>query len=92
MFKTLPFPDRPLKDRLWFKYMQGHVSLGRLCIYGFNAMHVALDLRTPWGFLCIHPPFIRCFGKTWPWYIYLTKDGTPHDGWGIGPGYHGKRK
>lgn len=28
------------------KHLGGHVTLGRLTIYGFNAMHVAVNFRT----------------------------------------------
>jgi hypothetical protein len=54
-----------------------HWSLGPIVLYGFNAMHVAVNIRTRWGFVCFHPTF-RVFGKWWPWYLYISSDGTPN--------------
>jgi hypothetical protein len=48
----------------------------RLIVYGFNAMHVAIDMRWRSGWICFHPP-MRCFGKWWPWYLYFSPDATP---------------
>jgi hypothetical protein len=61
--------------------LSGHISLsifGRhVTIYGFNAMHVAVNVWTKrWGYLCFHPP-VRCFGRWWPWYFYASPNGTP---------------
>lgn len=71
------FPPKPYGDGWWEKKFGEHVSLGPLVIYGFNAMHVAMNLRTPFGFVCFHPTF-RVFGKWWPWYFYISRDGTPN--------------
>jgi hypothetical protein len=69
----------------------GHVSFKflwwKVVIYGINAMHVALNVKTKrWGWLCFHPTF-RCFGVWWPWYFYASPNATP---WAstfcIGPG------
>ncbi len=75
------------------RYLAGYVNIfnHRLLIFGFNAMHVAVNIKTPWGWLCFHPPLIKTYGRSWPWYLYHSRDGTPLDGWGFGPGYHGKR-
>lgn len=80
-----------MATRIWNR-LREHWTVGPLTVYGFNAMHVALNLRTPWGYLCFHPPLIRTYGRTWPWYLYHSRDATPWDGWGIGPGYHGERR
>ena len=62
----------------WFEErLSGHVRIGRLTIYGYNAMHVALTYRTRrWGYICFHPQ-VRCFGGWWPWYFYMSPDATP---------------
>lgn len=59
----------------------------RVTIYGFNAMHVAINVRTiRWGYICFHPP-MRCFGAWWPWYFYVSKNATPWAAYrAIGPG------
>ncbi len=57
----------------------GHISIGNLVIYGFNAMHVAVNYYSKrWGWICFHPP-MKCFGKWWPWYFYISADATPHN-------------
>jgi hypothetical protein len=71
----------------WYEeYLGAHISCGPATLYGFNAMHVALDIRTPWGYLCLHPT-IKHHGSWWPWKVYLSPDATPGSRvWGIGPG------
>ena len=73
----------------WFT---GHVSLGRLTIYGANAMHWALNFWTrKWGYICFHPP-TKTFGRKWSWYFYISRNATPGDAiWGIGPGFEKKQ-
>lgn len=58
------------------RYLGGRVSIGPVTIYGYNGMHVAVDIRTPWGYLCLHPTW-RVFGRWWPWHVYFSKDATP---------------
>ena len=73
----------------WFeRHLGGYVRLGNLVIYGFNAMHVALNWRTKrWGYICFHPT-IRSFGKWWPWYFYISPNATPWAAtFGVGPGF-----
>ena len=69
------------------KCLGGHINIGRLTIYGFNAMHVAFNYTTDKTYICFHPP-MRCFGKWWPWHFYISRNGTP---WlatcGFGPGF-----
>lgn len=63
-----------------------HVNIGPITIYGFNAMHVAVNIKTRWGYVCFHPTF-RVFGVWWPWYFYISHDGTPSNArFKIGPG------
>ena len=61
----------------------------RVTLYGFNAMHVAIDIRvSKYKFICFHPP-MRCFGVWWPWYLYASPDATPGRAfWGYGPGFN----
>lgn len=67
--------------------------MGPLVVYGFNAMHVAVNLHTKrWGFVCFHPP-MKVFGVWWPWYFYVSPDGTPPQAtFGMGPGYRRERR
>ncbi len=65
----------------WFeKHLGGHIGgyvFGqRWTLYGFNAMHIAFELKTRrWGWLCFHPwtPFYR----GWAWYFYASPNGRP---------------
>lgn len=54
-------------------------------------MHFAVNVWTErWGYLCFRPP-VRCFGKWWPWYFYVSRDGTPckpECTYAIGPGIY----
>jgi hypothetical protein len=60
----------------------GHVSFSifgrRVVLYGFNAMHVALNVHTKrWGHLC----------AWWPWYFYVSPNATPWAAtFAVGPG------
>lgn len=58
------------------KPFEEHISIGRVTIYGRNAMHWGVDIRCFNGWLCFRLPF-RCFGKWWPLYLYHSPDGTP---------------
>jgi hypothetical protein len=75
------------------KHFGGHITFTflywRIVIYGFNAMHVAINIRTQrWGYICFHPP-IKCFGKWWPWYFYLSPNATPWAAtFAVGPGLY----
>ena len=77
------------KKAVWkwlHRHLGGHIVIGPLTIYGFNAMHVALNLKTRWGYLCFHPT-IRFYYANWPWYLYLSPNATPWAAtWGVGPG------
>ena len=75
------------------RYLGGHISftLGtwRFVIYGFNAMHIAINVRTKkWGYICFHPS-VKCFGRWWPWYLYFSPNATPWAAsFAIGPGLY----
>jgi hypothetical protein len=68
------------------KHLGGHRTIGPATIYGFNAMHVAVNISTRWGYLCFHPT-MRHHEAWWPWKLYLSPDATPISRrWGFGPG------
>lgn len=76
------------------RHLGGHVSIGRrIVIYGFNAMHVAVNIQTErWGYICFHPT-VRCFGTWWPWYFYVSPNATPWAAtFAAGPGFDGERR
>jgi len=61
----------------WENFMGGHVSFGPVTIFGENAMHWAVNIKTKrWGYICFRLP-LRCFGQWWPVYFYCSPNGTP---------------
>lgn len=77
-------------DRLRDRLFTGHVRVGPVVIYGANAMHYAINIRTREGYICAHPTTGR--NDAWPWYLYVSPNATPQSAWwGIGPGYDGPR-
>jgi hypothetical protein len=66
------------KSLNWFEnHMGGHISIGGITIYGENAMHWGVNIRSKkYGYICFRLPF-RCFGKWWPLYFYVSPNGTP---------------
>lgn len=80
-------------ERWQDRWFTGHVSFLRLpsgrkfiTIYGANAMHWAIDIWFFGQYYCFHPT-TKTFGCKWPWYFYISKDATPFNAWGIGPGF-----
>lgn len=75
------YPDLGFAENL----LGGHVNLGRITVFGENAMHWAVNIRAAHGLLCFRLP-LRCFGRWWPLYCYFSPDGTPNQatwwGWG----------
>lgn len=58
-------------------FLGGHVCIGPFILYGENAMHWAINIRTKrWGYICFRLPF-KCFGQWWPLYFYCSPDATP---------------
>lgn len=58
-------------------FLDGHINIGSITIYGENAMHWAINIKTSkWGYVCFRLPFL-CFGKWWPLYFYCSPNGTP---------------
>jgi hypothetical protein len=61
---------------IW-RWLSGHVSVGPITVYGRNAMHWGVTISTHrWGYICFRLP-LRCFGRWWPLYFYLSPNGTP---------------
>ena len=60
------------------KLFRGHLNVGPITIYGRNAMHWAVNIRSKWGWICFRLPF-RCFGRWWPLYFYISPNATPQD-------------
>ena len=55
----------------------GHIRIGRLVIFGRNAMHYAWNYQRKDGmWVCFRPPS-RCFGMKLGYYFYISPDGTP---------------
>lgn len=82
----------------WYeRWFGGHLSFQvfhwRITIYGFNAMHLAVNVWTKrWGYLCFHPS-VKIWGRWWPWYFYASPNATPWAAtFAIGPGVEDKDK
>lgn len=54
-----------MSERFIDRWFGGHVTIGPVTIYGRNAMHFAVNIRSRWGWICFKPP-TRCFGIWWP--------------------------
>ena len=68
----------------WENFMGGHVSIGRITIYGENAMRWGVEVKLRKTYMCFRLP-LRCFGKWYPLYLYFSKDATPSKAtWRIG--------
>ena len=75
-------------DAMLNRYVGGHVSKGQVTVYGYNAMHWAITIRTRrWGRVCFRPTTITPFGVRWRWYFYVSPNGTPWAAtFAVGPG------
>jgi hypothetical protein len=61
----------------WENFMGGHISIGNLTIFGENAMHWSVSIRTrKYGYICLTLP-LRCFGKYWGCHLYFSPNSTP---------------
>ena len=61
------------------KLFGGHITIGRLTIFGRNAMHFAVNYRRKvGGYVCFRLP-LPCFGKWWRLYFYISPDATPQE-------------
>lgn len=63
-------------ERILDRLFGSHLSFGPVVIYGRNAMHFAVNIRSRWGYVCFRLP-LRCFGRWWPLYFYVSPDATP---------------
>lgn len=62
----------------WVNFAGGHINIGkRITIFGENAMHWAIEIRTKrFGVIVFTLP-VRTFGKYWGCHIYFSPNGTP---------------
>lgn len=78
---------KPITKRLsrWVhRKLSGHVRMGPVTVYGANAMHFAINVRTPLGHVCARPTTGR---GAWRWYFYVSHNATPWGAWlAVGPG------
>lgn len=64
-------------DWLLNKLFSSHLSIGPLTVFGRNAMHWAVNIKTEkYGYVCFRLP-LRCFGRWWPLYLYCSPNATP---------------
>jgi len=69
--------NKRYSDLSWWKnFMSGHINIGPITIFGQNAMHWAINIKSKWGSICFRLPF-PCFGRWWPLYFYISPDATP---------------
>ena len=67
-----------IKDYWWRNdtFMEGHISIGNITIYGRNAMHWGVNIYTKkYGYVCFRLP-LPCFGRWWPLYFYCSPNAT----------------
>src|SRR5688572_17909774 len=65
--------------------MSGHISFGKVTIWGANAMNWAVNIHTKrWGYICFTLPALARFRRDrytkklyFDWYFYLSPNGTP---------------
>lgn len=62
----------------WENFMGGHINIGkRITVFGENAMHWAVEVRTKkYGVIVFTLP-IKTFGKYHGCHIYFSPNGTP---------------
>ncbi len=76
-------------DRLRDRIFTGHLRIGPVTIYGANAMHYAVNVRTGDGYICARPTTKQAGLRRW--YLYVSPDATPGRAWwGTGPGFEGR--
>lgn len=58
-------------------YLSGHANLGPVTIFGLNAMHWGVTIKSKkYGRICFRLP-LPCFGRFPRLYFYLSPNGTP---------------
>ena len=66
-----------LKSYFKYRFMSGHIQIGKLTIYGRNAMHWGVTIHTKkYGYICFRLPFTD-HGKWHPLYFYCSPNATP---------------
>ncbi len=69
--------SKKIRNYFKYKFMTGHISIGKLTIHGRNAMHWGCHLYTKkYGYICWRLPF-KCYGKWYPLYLYFSPNATP---------------
>lgn len=59
-------------------FMSGHLTLGKISIFGDNAMHWSVNITTKkWGYLCFTLPTLSRILKRKKWYLYCSPNATP---------------
>lgn len=67
----------PPKPNRLKRFLTGHIRIGRIVIYGMNAMQWAVNIPTKrWGTICFRLP-LPCYGKFPSLYFYISPNGTP---------------
>ena len=91
--RILPIGLWIAKENLLGRLIGGHFNLGPITVYGRNAMHFAVNIRTRrWGYICFRLP-LRCFDHWWPLYLYVSPNGTPWAAtWIVGGGSEGRKR
>lgn len=83
---NIPLVTKKYKGLSWFEnFMGGHINIGKITIYGANAMNWAVNISTKrWGFICFTLPVLarwqpeRYGGKKrYKWYFYISPNATP---------------
>jgi len=58
-------------------FLGEHITIGPITIYGENAMHWAVQIKTRrWGYVSFRLPFMSC-GRWWPLYFYCSPTRDP---------------
>lgn len=62
-------------EKILYKNLKGHYTIGKITVYGLNAMHFSINIKSKkYGWICFRP---ITFYKQFPIYFYVSPDGTP---------------
>ncbi|XAI95730.1 hypothetical protein [Dolichospermum phage Dfl-JY23] len=64
----------------WFfsHFLGGHISIGRLTVFGCNAMMYMTTWKSKTGTWCFRPPCFNTHWGIWTWgCLYFSPNGTP---------------
>lgn len=65
-------------DRFLSKYFGGHFSIGRLTVFGCNAMMYIITWHSDNGYWRFRPPCFNTHWERWTWgCFYFSPNGTP---------------